>query len=727
MIGHSLRCAVCALSAVGFAFAAKAEQAPAEVVDPSLRTVTLAGAAEVLDPDKDAHAAKNPNQPRVVLAADGEARPGCWFMIDGSASKDPLQYPLVFQWRQTAGPAIALSPQDAANPRLWLFLVQPGDYRFELKALNPNGLSGVKDVKFSVAAGRPVLSESEGRKVAGFGEQVALPGEGWLQVAGPPIELTADDEGYNFRPARAGLYIFQAPRAGEIPERRGVYVPPGKTAPFGDRRPLCYLPKNAVGKAHKPLILDGSLSRHPDGPEETKLLKATWITLDKHRGVEIEELPGLRARFKAPREGVYEVKLAVSDGRLASKPESIFIKIDPDDGEEGTDVAVPQFEDAPDLYRDDIRMTQDHVKLGLWEGNLDRAVQLFPSRCGAALRVDPELALPDKFEQIPLALEVMDGPLMHLIDWIARQTDSYYRRERNDAFWLTRNLGWMKDEPIKPVVAQADALCQKPDGSDLMQVLKPWAQRMIDVKAECSLSYERDSQSLVGMLPVSAGGRLKEICGALRLPSGNGLPPPEIPTAMEWRLRKLLGDKKITIKETHARIDLLLRRMSRESGLAVGMDPRQFPKGLPRVDLDVSDAPLRDVIRTVVELAGFDGCSVEIPAGLWFYKGERPYPARELLWDQASVQAYDLAPLLAQIAPISGEIVAHEIQCRIYPGTWSDPGALVFFHKPTQKLLVMHGPAAHRKILEFLNDLGERGEWALGPVEEAVPASGSGQ
>jgi hypothetical protein len=336
------------------------------------------------------------------------------------------------------------------------------------------------------------------------------------------------------------------------------------------------------------------------------------------------------------------------------------------------------------------------------------------------LRVDPELALPDKFEQIPLSLEVMDGPLMHLIDWVARQTDSYYRRERNDAFWLTRSLGWMKDEQIKPVVAQADALSTKPDGSDLMQVLKPWAQRMIDVRSECSLSFERDSQSLVGMLPVSAGNRLKEICGALRMPSGNGLPPPEIPMAAEWRLRKLHGDKKMTLKESHARVDLLLRRIARESGVAIGMDPRQFSKGLPRVDLDVTDAPLRDVIRTVVELAGFDGCSMEVPAGLWFYKGVRPYPGRELLWDQASVQAYDLAPLLAQIAPISGEIIAHEIQCRIYPDTWNDPGALVFFHKPTQKLLVMHGPAAHRKILEFLSDLGERGEWALGPVEEAA-------
>ncbi len=723
MIGHPIRCAIFALSAVAFALmgGARAQQVPGEIVDPNAPPGPLSPkAAEVLDPDKDTNEEK-PNQPKVVIAADGEARPGCWFMVDGSASKDPLDYPLTFQWKQTAGPAIALTSAETQEPHLWLFIVQPGDYRFTLRATNENGVYGQKEVKFSVAAGQAGFSESEGRKVVGFGELASLPGEGWRQVAGPEVELNTDDEGYSFRPARAGLYIFEAPRAGDIPERRGIFVPPGRRPPFGDRRPLCYVPKNLVGKAHKPLIIDGSLSRHPDGQEETQALKANWITLDKHRGIEIEELPGLRARFKASREGVYEVKLAVSDGRLTSKPESVFIKIEPGEDEEGIDTSIPQFQDQTDPYQDDIRFTKTDVKLGLWEGNLDRAVQLFPSRCGAALRVDPEMALPDKFEQMPLALEVMNGPLMHMIDWVSRQTDSYYRREHNTAFWLTRPMGWMKDDAIKTVAVQADALSEKPDGADLMLALKPWAQRFTSANPDCTLTFEKDSQSLIGNLPLSANNRLIEICKALRMPTGNGLPPPEMPPAVEWRLRKQLGDKKITLKEIHLRVDLLLRRLAQESGLAIAMDPRQFPNGLPRIDVDVTNAPIREVVRTIVAAADFSGCSMEIPGGLWFYKGPMPYPNRELLWDQSIVQAYDVSRLLALIAPISGEMIAHEIQCHIYPETWSDPGALVFYHKPTQKLLVMHGPAAHRKILEFLIDLAERGEWALGPVEEATP------
>jgi hypothetical protein len=122
-------------------------------------------------------------------------------------------------------------------------------------------------------------------------------------------------------------------------------------------------------------------------------------------------------------------------------------------------------------------------------------------------------------------------------------------------------------------------------------------------------------------------------------------------------------------------------------------------------------------VRRIVELAGFDGCSVEAPGGLWFYRGRRPVPGRELLWDQSHVRSYDLTRLLADIAPLTGEAIAYAVRQRVYPDSWKDPGALAFYHPQTRKLLVMHTPEAHQKVLEFLHDLGARGEWALGPVE----------
>jgi hypothetical protein len=689
---------------------------PAEVIDSVPPPPEKTNTAEVVE-SNDAPTDRS-DQPRVIMAADGEAHPGCWFKLDGRASKDSSDTPageLRFEWKQASGPLVHVTDGELHSPTLWLFLIQPGTYRFSLKVTNSAEKSSSKQLHFTVQPGRAFLTEAEGRKIVGFGEKVLLPGEGWRQVTGEPLDLRQEEEGAVFRPARAGLYIFEAPRAGDIPERRGVVVPPGREAPFGDRRPIAMLPKNLLGKAGSPVLIDASLSRDPDGPEETAQLKAIWITNEKHRGVEIEELPNLRARFRAPRPGTYEVGLVVSDGRLCSDPpEKVFIKLE--EAEENTDPeGMMPLETVFEAKSGDVRLMK--VKLGLWD-NLDRAVQLFPARCaGVALRVDPVLCRPENFKKVPLALEVMDGALLHLVDWIGRQTDSVYRREEQVSFWFTRRDAWLKDEPLRPAVGQADAL-SKPDGSDLMELLKPWTQRILDERPGSSLIFYRESQSIVGTLPAPAAGRLKEIIAALHQPAGDGLPPPEPPSLSELKLRKILGQKTVTIKEKNYRLDLLLRDLARQAGVAIGMDPRQFPKGLPRLNLNIEDAPLRDALRTIIDMAGFDGCSVEAPDGLWLYRGAAPYPSSELLSDCAFVQAYDLSRLLPRIAPMSGELIAHAIQQRIYPDSWSDPSVLIFYHPTTGKLLVMHGAAVHRKILEFLWDLAERGEWALGPVEE---------
>lgn len=718
-----MRCRVltCLAIAAAACRVASAEGAkPAEVIETIPIPAEKTGAAEVVESNAEP-AADRSDQPRVLIAADGEAHLGCWFKLDGSASKDAIDSAaagaaLQFEWKQAAGPLLQLSDLESHSPMLWLFLLQPGTYRFALNVKNGVGAVGTKELHFTVQPGRAFLTEAEGRQVVGFGEKVLLPGEGWRQVTGEALDLRQEEEGTVFRPARAGLYIFEAPRAGDIPERRGVVVPPGREPPFGDRRPLAILPKNLIGKAGSPVLIDASLSRDPDGPEETAALKARWISNEKHRGIEIEELPNLRARFKAPRPGTYEVALSVTDGRLWSDPpEKVFIKLE--EAEEGTDPEAVPLETV--FERQDVKdIRYAKVKLGLWD-NLDRAVQLFPGRCGVALRVDPALCRPETFKKIPLALEVMDCALIHLVDWIGRQTDAVYRREEQVSFWLTRRDAWIKDEALRPAVAPADALCTKPDGSDLMELLKPWTQKIIDGRDGASLTFERDPQSIIGFLPATAAARLKEICKELRQPTGDGLPPPEPPSLSELKLRKALAQKTVTVKEKNCRVDLLLRDLARQAGVAIGMDARQFPKGLPRLNVSIEDAPLRDAIRTIVDLAGFDGCSVEAPDGLWLYRGAMPYPSNELLLDCAQVQAYDISRLLPRIAPMSGELIAHAIQQRIYPDSWSDASVLVFYHTQTRKLLVMHGPAVHRKILEFLWDLAERGEWALGPVDEA--------
>jgi hypothetical protein len=283
--------------------------------------------------------------------------------------------------------------------------------------------------------------------------------------------------------------------------------------------------------------------------------------------------------------------------------------------------------------------------------------------------------------------------------------------------WLAKPLAWAKTEKVEAVAVLADALHAKPDGSDLMELITPCFQQILEARPGTSLAFEPTRQEIQGVLPASASVRLKEICSSLRVPEGQGLPPLELPGPAELRLQRILAERTVTLPKAQRRLVDVLRDLAQAGGVAMAFDSRQFPKGAPHVNVAVEDAPLRDAVRTVVDAAGFDGCSVEPPGGLWFYRGARPYPSGELLWDQAVVRAYDLSRLLPQIAPVSGELIAYAVKRRIYPDSWKEAGAGVFYHPPTRKLLVIHGPAGQRRILQVLHDLSERGEWALGPTE----------
>lgn len=677
-------------------------------------------AIEILD----ASAPAPEGAPRVSIAIDGDVYLGAWRKIEGRISppKTPAGDPklLEVRWSQLVGPKLATTAEPLDNAELWVFLTKPGNYGFTFRAKNESGWSAPAEIRFAVMSGALEISEKEGLKTAGSGERVVLPGAGWRQIAGPPAVLRLGDGGAAFRPNDAGLYIFEAARLEGMAERRGIRVPAAKDGKAGDRRPTAVLPRNLTGAAGRPVILDGSLSSDPDS-EDMPLVKARWHTPDTSRGAKIEPQAGLHAAFTAERPGTYRVELSLWDGRLESATASVFIEIsaagaagkgDPS----ATDAAKELFLRRVSLAIWPPEPDAEGVTIVPDDSGLERAVQLFSARCGVGLAINPSIARPGHFKDFPLALEAANTPLRHLLDGIARQTGTRYRRDADRAVWLVKPKDSMLEEPLEPVAAGVDALHEKPDAADLLMPLMPWLKPML---ARDGTSLTFDNERLVGMLPKTAGAHLREIAGVLREPVVYGVPALEAPGKDEEGLRKLLGEKTLT-RRGRFRLDHLLRDISQQAGLAIGFDHRLFPKGLPYVKIAYENAPLRQVLRDLVDEAGFDGCSIEPPAGIWFYKGKRPFPSGESLWETAVVRSYDLTPVFAALTPqaaalLNGETISHAIRSRIYPPSWSDPGTLLFYHAGTHKLIVLHAPETQRRVVELLNDICERGEWMLGP------------
>ena len=715
----------------------ESKEAPPKLIDltdgpDALKDFAPRTVADIVNAQPATQATAPDGLPQVKIAIDGDVYPGSWRKLEcrittpGSAATASKITEV--EWLQKAGPKTRIPETFFKNADLWLFLITPGNYAFTVRAKNEVGWSAPAEVRFAVMQGRPYLSERDGFQRVGSCERVVLPGKAWKQIAGPAAAIRPAENGIAIRPNDAGLYIFETLRLEEgQSERRGILVPAARDGKLGDRRPIANLPKTLTGFAGRTVIVDGSLSSDPDA---TDSLTARWSTPDSKRGASITAQPGLRAFFKAERPGSYTATVTISDGQLDSIPASVMIEIAP--GDDGSDDPNRLSGDAQGPATKDLLLKR--VSLAIWppepladgsliipeDSGLQRAVELFSRRCDVALVVDPGLARPGHFHEFQLALEAGNTPLRHLLDSIARQTGTRYRRDGDRAFFLVKPGDSFRDEKMDSAAAGIDALHDKPDASDLLAPLRDYFQSSL-ARSGATMSFEANQQAIFAMLPKASALRLREIINVLREPLSNGLPIPEPATRAEENLRQSLGDKLVT-KRGRFRVDRLLRDLARETGLAIAFDPKPFNGTLPYLKIDYENTPLRQVFRDIVDEAGFDGCSVEAPAGIWFYKGPRPFPTGEILWDSVEVRAYDLSSLFTILSPeaalfLSGETIAHQIRARIYPASWNDPGTCVFYHRGTQKLVVIHAPEAHRRIVDFLYDLGQRGHWAVGPLE----------
>lgn len=658
-------------------------------------------------------------RPRAIAVLDVEPGLNRWVRFSAELTRDPDERPgapaLEYEWTQAEGPAVGLNKEQAAAPYFWILISETGTYKFALRVKNAHGWSDPGRLNFEIK-GEPVLPFGEALHLAGAGERIALPGEGWRQVLGPPVNLTPSDDAMTsaFRPVAEGLYLFEALHAGEIPERRAILVPPGADAAMGDRRPAARLAPRHEGEAGQTIVLDGSLSDDPDGRSEP--LRAVWASEDLQRGVKIVPQPSRRAHFVAERAGIYRVTLTINDGRLESESVETFIAV----REAGTN---------PEAAVKIAELPAEHDPLGkrvtlrCFESSLDRPVQLFPTACGLALQVDPALYRPEKFASVPLHLGVDGAPVRVLLDFIARQTDAQYRREGEGSTWLVPPGFQKRDgDELKSLVFAADALYDAADGSDLKTLVEEAFRAPLKADSGASVTVRTDTQKVVAVLPLSWNEHLKTLVHLLRSPKGMGLPAPPPRTLGEILMRQKLAETVVTHDWKDRRLDLLLRDLSADTGLPCGLDPRQFPRReLPRVTLKADAAPLRDVVRGIVHEAELDGCQPMLGGGLWFYRGDEPYPTSESLQDNVQVRVYDIENILAELPMLNGEVVAWHVKRRVYPGSWKDPNVSCLFHPATKRLVVLHGELAQGQVLHVLDDLKRRGEAALGPVLTAKP------
>jgi len=252
--------------------------------------------------------------------------------LNGSASSDPNGDPLAFSWSQLQGPVqVELSDPTAARPSF--VVTKWGKYRFRLVVSDGKATSAPDEVTITVRNVAPT-ADAGPDQVVDAGTQVALDGRAssdangdsltfsWSQVEGPAVALAgADSAQASFVPVSAGVYRFRLVVSDGIntsaPDDVRIVVNAVNRVPTADAG------EDQTVEAGSTVVLDGSGSADPDGDA----LEYTWTQIEGPETVVLEGGNSVLASFTAGLAGSYRFQLVVSDGKVASAPDTVTVTV----------------------------------------------------------------------------------------------------------------------------------------------------------------------------------------------------------------------------------------------------------------------------------------------------------------------------------------------------------------------------------------------------------------
>ncbi len=253
--------------------------------------------------------------------------------LDGSGSHDADGDLLSYTWSQMEGPDISLSDEHTVSPAF--LATKSGEYRFEL-TVHDGTLASLPDaVVVTIRNVPPAADAGEDQEVVA-GTSVVMDGSGsadpnedsmsfsWTQTQGTPVSLEgASTQTATFVPESQGIYVFQLVTFDghlySTPDEVQVTVnAPANNVPVADAG------EDRTVVVGDTVTLDGSGSSDPDGDT----LSYAWSQIDGPESVVLEGAATAQARFDAPEAGLYEFRLIVDDGQVASAPDAVKVTVE---------------------------------------------------------------------------------------------------------------------------------------------------------------------------------------------------------------------------------------------------------------------------------------------------------------------------------------------------------------------------------------------------------------
>lgn len=312
--------------------------------------------------DIGAYEARQDNQRPVANAGpDQQVEVPARVRLDGSASSDPENDPMSYQWRfvsQPAGSAAVL--ETPMEPTASFIADQAGVYEVELLVRDHDSATGISDAvritAIAPATNRPPIANAGSNQQVELDTRVVLDGSASSDPESDPISY---EWGFIRRPSGSAA-VLETPtesRAAFVPDQVGDYEVElqvrDDSHPFGEpgsvritaeirgstnQRPIANAGADQTVIVGAVVTLNGSASNDPDG----NVVRYEWAFISQpiNSQTALANATGAVASFEAHFEGTYEIQLRVYDSFEGSAPDTIRITATREDdmsGEGGGD------------------------------------------------------------------------------------------------------------------------------------------------------------------------------------------------------------------------------------------------------------------------------------------------------------------------------------------------------------------------------------------------------
>ena len=314
-------------------------------------------------------------------------------------------------------------------------------------------------------------------------------------------------------------------------------------------------------------------------------------------------------------------------------------------------------------------------------------------------------------ENVTVDLDIDNMPARHALDWLTRLFGACYVIEGPRDLFITCDRTWasqdrlqLRNYPLGALIRVARPVSARYNPSaeteDLLAVLRYALRHVIASRPDARIVLDGTGSRLSALLPSRGLAKLDAILAEMKKP--RQYEPPASPADAEAALLAT----PVSASFPPQSVRDIVRELGLRADARIGIDLRQIEPQRRTVSLALGPTTLGKALEELARQTGLGRPAVEPGRRVWLLgKDQTPRLLRttgELPWDRAVVRSYFTEPLVGQFGT---KLIFDTIRKAVTPDEWDGDLPVMFYHRPTGRLFVIHDEPDQRVIARCVDQM----------------------